>query len=424
MRGGKFILIVNNASDNILRGVDELFRKGQDPDLRVLLLTNDPSHFKPSSKWAIPVDVVPCDFAKVTDIVKAISPFKEHIQGVVCAGERHIQFLRKVVPHLPAHVLVASSGALLAATDKHVMRQAFARHTPEITPRFVKVDASNQASIDVIESRLRYPVIVKPTNLASSLLVQSCDNRQELVTAVASIFGHIQSLYKREGRVSQPNVIVEEYLDGDFYSIDAYAMGKGKVYFCPPVGYVPAKKLGIDDFFLYKRFTPTELTAEQIAAANKTVAKAVAAVGLTHSSVHAELVNTSAGWKIIEIGPRLGRFRHLMYGAAYNINHYLNDVLIHMGQEPIIKTQLQQYCAGYIIYPEVEGILRTMEGIAELQDHPATLLRRVFAKPGDQCLHAKHGGRALAEFVVASKDKASFHELTNYIEQYVKAVVE
>jgi hypothetical protein len=321
-------------------------------------------------------------------------------------------------------VLAATPESLEIATNKRLMREAFLKHFPEISPKFVRVYNAERATIQAVENAIQYPVILKPANLASSLLIQSCYSGRELKTALTKVFNDIKAIYQREGRRTEPQVIVEEYLEGDFYSIDAYAMAPGQFYYCPPVGYIPAKHLGIDDFFLYKRFIPTKLTPKEIAEVNQTVAKALTAVGLTHSSAHVELVLTSRGWRVIELGPRLGRFRQLMYGASYDFSNYMNDVLIHLGHKPRISDTLLQYSAGYLIYPEKEGTLRELAGLAKLEADPATQFLRVFARPGDRCLFSKHGGRAVAEFVIAHKDPAVFQKTVSFVENHVKAIVD
>lgn len=422
MKTAEYIIIVNNASEGILTGVDDAYKMLPSPKLRGLLLTDHAERYKPK-KRAMPIDVVPCSFKTDAEIEAALAPYKERIRAVVCAGEKHIQYLRKVIPHLPPSVLVPSPRALEIATNKRLMRETFLQHAPEITPKFVQVHDDSDATVERVEAALQFPVIVKPANLASSLLVQSCYNRAELEKALRKIFDRISPIYEREGRQSAPEVLVEEYLEGDFYSIDAHVREPGDVYFCPPVGYVPAKQLGIDDFFLYKRFVPTKLTEAEVAAANETVARALAAIGLTYSSAHVELVLTSRGWKVIELGPRLGRFRHLMYQTSYGINHYLNDVLVHLGEKPRIGNTLLQHCAGYIIYPETEGTLQEIAGLDELKKDPALLLLHVFMQPGNISLHAKHGGRAAAEFVIAGKDAAAFNKTMTFVEDTIKAIV-
>lgn len=422
----QFILVVDYLSRSIINAVQSLRDEPTVHGAGILLLTHQPErygHFI-GAVPGVSIVIVPCAFETEAAVGSALNAYVQDVIGIACRGDMRIQYLRKLVPLLGPDVLVASVKSLEIATNKQLMRQAFTSMFPEITPRFVEITESDDGALDSVEAAMQYPVIVKPANLASSLLIQSCASRDELSVALTGIFASIHNTYVRENRHDSPQVIVEEYLEGDFYSIDAYVMNQDEMYFCPPVAYIPAKQLGVNDFFLYKRFVPVSLDAHEITAANNTVQKALTAVGLTHSTAHVELVRTGAGWKVIEIGPRIGRFRIKMYALGYGIDHSLNDVKIHMGLPPIIPRTSLRHCAAYSIYPHTEGVLHEIAGIDKLAKYPSVVWTRVTASPGDQCLYARHGGHALAEFIIASDDEAEYNRTVAYIEHSVHAIID
>ncbi|HEY1835932.1 MAG TPA: ATP-grasp domain-containing protein [Candidatus Saccharimonadales bacterium] len=422
-RQPQYLLVIDRLVGSILAAVEELRNQSAYANLEVLLLTHVPEQHKKFSNDITPDHIIACDFSSRDEIATLIEPFWEHIRGVICRGDKQIQFLRATIPLLPPDMLVATCSSLAAATNKRLMREAFLQHFPEITPQFAEARDDSPSSVARVEAHLRYPVIVKPTDLAASLLIQSCRGRAELQRALQKTFTNLQAVYEREERQTEPQVIIEEYLEGDFYSIDAYVMAADEVYYCPPVGYVPAKQIGIDDFAIYKRFIPTKLTRAQIAEAQDATRKATAALGLTHTTVHVELALTAQGWKIIELGPRAGRFRHKMYSLGYGIDHSLNDVRIHLGLKPTILKTLKRYCAAYEVCPDREGVLREIAGIVSLQASPSVSYIRVVAKPGQQCLFAKHGGHMLAEFVVSSDDRQEFAAACQAAES-VRAIID
>ncbi|HSW66875.1 MAG TPA: ATP-grasp domain-containing protein [Bacillota bacterium] len=421
----RYLLVVEFAPASLFEVVKQIRQRSSYANLEMVVLTSEPSKYATREDGDVPLWIVPCAYNDDQKIDAALAPFRDQITGVICRGDKQVQQLRRVLPFLPPNVQVSSDGALAASVNKRLMRADFAQHFPEITPHFIEVHDDSAPTVGRVEAALSYPVIVKPANLASSILIQSCHDRAQLQTALKNIFAEIVRIYKAEGRHTQPQVIVEEYLEGDFYSIDAYVRNAGELQYLPPVAYIPAKQLGIDDFFLYKRFVPTKLTAHEIEAANQTVAKAIASVGLVHSSAHVELVLTKHGWRVIELGPRLGRFRHTMYKHAYGIDHSLNDTLLHLGELPHVGTpQLKAYCSAYSIYPHQEGVLREITGLDFLYGNPAVSYLRVTAQSGDYCHFAKNGGHSLAEFVVNSADKKTYDELIRHIEQNIAAVIE
>lgn len=424
MTQAKYLLIINHVVANIISSVEFLRKSEKFQDLRLLVITNRNDFEVKYNKYLPELEVIHCDFDDTDNLKLSLKPYTDKIAGIICRGDRHIQYLRKVVPVLPDSLLVASSLALEKSTNKLLMRQSFTKNYPEITPKAMLANDSSNKSLGLIKKDIGYPVVLKPANLFSSLLITICSNRSELKQALEGIFAQIDGLYRQRDIHEQPLVIAEEYLEGDFYSIDAYVMQYGDVYFCPPVAYIPAKQLGIDDFFLYKRFIPTKLTVSEIADGNEAVRKALISVGLEHSSAHVELVLTKNGWKIIEIGPRLGRFRHMMYELGYGINHSLNDIKIHLGLEPEIPKDLINYCSAYSIYATKEGILKKINGIAELNTIKEIKSLKIYAKPGDEVKFAKNGGHAITEFVLSSKNAERFSELTSMIEERVHAEID
>lgn len=415
-----YILVIDHYVSTILSAVKKLTAEGHLDNPKILILTRHPEKYQSLHDEDVEFIVAGTDFE--AGLEETIRPYSQAVRAVVCRGDKQVQFLRRIIPFLPEHVKVSSAQSLQAATNKRLMREAFGAHAPEVTPKFIKVQDASAESLQLVMDTVPFPVIVKPASLVSSLLIQQCPDEDSLRAALDKVFRYIGDLYRREERADTAEVIVEEYMSGDFYSIDAYVRASGQVYCCPPVAYIPAQQIGVDDFFLYKRFVPTELTAEEVEAANQATAQALRALNLTYSSAHVELIKTQGGWKIIEVGPRLGRFRHAMYRYGYGIDHSYNDIAVHLDIEPKIPSSLVEYCTAYSIYPHKEGILKEITGLERLKGDPNVHSFKVFGQPGDKALFAKNGGKAMAEFIISSPDKQVFGQLAGYIEAEVKAV--
>ena len=422
MKRNNYFLVINLYVDSISRSVRSLVDKGLVENPVVVVLTCQAEKYQDLEMDDIELIILPVDFDDSDKLRELISPFVDSISAVICRGDGHIQYLRKIIPHLPDYCKLPSLEALETSTNKKLMRQKFLEDFPEISPKFVEVLNANKESIASVEAIMDYPVIVKPASLVSSMLIQSCENREELVVALNVVFGMIHSVYEREHRTDTPHVIVEEFLNGDFYSIDAYRLDDD-FYFCPPVGYLPAKSMGIDDFYLYKRWLPTSLTKEELSTANETCIKAMRATGLTYSVAHIELIKTSSGWKVIELGPRLGRFRRIMYQIGYGIDHSTNDILVRMNQPIKMKNKLRQFCCAYSIYPSREGKLRSIKGIEILEAMTEVSYLKRISADGEMCKFAKNGGKALLEIIVNSANESRYQDVCRLIEEQIKAEI-
>lgn len=419
-----YILVVEGMKDSL--GDTLRYLRKQHPEhanAKLLLITKDRSM---SALRNDSTDVIYTDYTE-ENLSMVLAPYGKSIVGVLCRGDKYVQYLRKIIPYLPENVLVSSTRSLEIATNKRMMRQAFTAKYPEITPKFEKVIDASDDTVQKILRNLELPVIVKPASLASSILIQKCNDSNEIVSALGKIFASLRAIYQKEGRHEPPEIIVEEFLVGRFFSIDVYVLEKGNVFYTPIVEYTPAESLGIDDFFLYKRWLPTDLSPQDEEGAQIAAKKSIDAAGLSYTSAHVELVKTTRGWKIIEIGPRIGRFRNTMYSAGYDFDHGYNDLLIHLGYEPTVAQKKPvAFVAAYSIYPESEGVLEKLEGIDEFVERNEGKIRYCSIDHeaiGRVVAYAKNGGHALAEIVFVCQSKQDYDATCTWLEKNVKAVI-
>lgn len=416
----KYILVIEGFKESLFATLDKLRKNLPEyVDTKYLLLTTQPSaNFQDYTD----IEVINTDFSP-QGLQAIMSTHGTDVSAVICRGDKYVQYLRRLIPFLPPDVRVASERSLEITTNKRLMRQSFNEVYPEISPSFMTISDSSDDTLDSIERLVGFPAIIKPASLASSILIQKIEYKQQLKATIQETLSCIAKVYKDEGRSEMPELIVEEFLQGDFYSVDSYVMSKGDVSHLPPVGYLPAESMGIDDFFLYKRWTPADLSPEDIQRAQVAVEKAIQAAGLTWSSVHAELIKTRIGWKIIEIGPRIGRFRNTMYNASYGIDHEYNDLLIHLGRQPVLEGEPQQASIAYSIYPQNEGILKSIEGMELLEKYDFALQHKMMdnSRVGQHVKYAKNGGHALLE-IVFSASQEDMLKISSEFEAKVKVV--
>jgi D-alanine-D-alanine ligase len=114
-----------------------------------------------------------------------------------------------------------SSGVLGAAVgmDKIMMKKVFdAFNIPNLTyTHFLRGEweASNDAIIKKVESKLRYPMFVKPANLGSSIGISKATNREKLIEAI-----NVAVAYDER-------IIVENGVE-DLKEVNCSALGRGE----------------------------------------------------------------------------------------------------------------------------------------------------------------------------------------------------
>ena len=358
---------------------------------------------KPGDTKSVDV-VISCDFKRDDKIIQALKPYEGQILALVCRGEKHIADYARLVPFLP-YVRTPNKESLIWATDKVQMREKLMAYDKTITPRFTVVKDAGKNSVKKIKEEVGFPLVVKPAGLASSLLVSICFHEEELAETLSKIFRKIKSIYKENKRKEEPRVLVEQFMDGEMYSIDAYVDSRGHITQCPIVHVKTGRTIGFDDFFNYSRITPTTLTKEEVAAAEAVAVKSIYALGLRSATAHIELMHCGGKFRIIELGPRIGGFRPKMYELSYGINHALNDVLVRIPKKLNVPKKIQGYTAVLKFYPRKEGRIKKISGVKRVKELKSLVSLAQNKKVGDLSKFAKNGGKSVFDLTLFNKTR-------------------
>jgi phosphoribosylamine-glycine ligase len=267
--------------------------------------------------------------------------------------------------------------------------------------------------------KIKFPMIVKPANLAQSLLVTICYHEEDLERSLSSAYRQIRKIYKENSRAEAPKLMVEEYMEGDMYSVDAYVNSIGNLYFCPMVKVVTGKNIGHDDFYNYLHLSPTGLKKETIERAHEAAAAGIHALGLRSTTAHVELMKIDDEWKLIEIGPRVGGFRHMLHQLSCDIDHSLNDVLIRLPKKPQIPKKCKGFAATLKWYPKKEGKITKLKGIKKCQELKSCVKLIQLKKVGDRCRFAKNGGKAVFTLTLFNTERSKLLADIRRVEQLV-----
>jgi biotin carboxylase len=376
-----------------------------------------------SAKNNVAVDnkavVIYADFSSTQKLQKALAPYKERFLAVTCRAEKNIPLFKKVIPHVP-YINTPSELSLDWTTDKVKMRQLLRNYDKSISPKFTVVHDANKETLDRIERTVGFPLMIKPSGLAASLLVTICYHREELESNLKNTVRKINRIYKeRKGR-GEPQILVEEFMEGVMYSIDAYVNQRGVIYYTPLVHVKTGRAVGYEDFFGYMRITPVTLKAHKIEDAKHAAEKAIEAVGMRSTTCHIELMKTEDGWKVIELGPRVGGFRHEMYELSYGIDHSLNDILIRIPKKPIIAKKAKGYTSVMQFYARKKGKLTSIDGIIKVRKLESFKRIDVIKKVDDICDFARNGDSPVFTIVLFNQNRSRLLADVRRLEQAIK----
>ena len=405
MQKKNIILYVGLATKEAIESLKKQTKK----EYRFMLLADLQTSKDKLKKYASYFDIVEiCDLKSSESIAEKIFPYEERLFVATCRSEAKIPEFARVIPHIP-YLRTPTSESLRWSINKIHMRKRFRLYNPKIGPKHMMVMDNSEKTIDVIKEKVGFPLVVKPAGLAQSLLVNICYHEEELQQSLKKIFRQVDKLhqeYKGDEIEKIPKVLVEQFMEGDMYSVDGYVNSRGKIYFCPLVKIKTGRDIGFDDFFGYQQITPVNLDTDQIKKAEQIATDATHALGLRSTSIHIEFIKTAKSWKVIEVGPRIGGFRDVLYHMSYGIQHGLNDILVRIPKKPIIPKKILGHSVAMKFFAKKEGILTSVTGIKKIQQLESFYSIDINKKVGDKAVFAKNGGKSVFNIILFNKERS------------------
>jgi len=414
------ILFVGNIHEGILNSIRE-FENSENKKFRLAVIFDPKTKSGKEMKLDHELDIViSCDMNSEDNIKKAILPYKDELLVATVRSERDVPYFQKIIPFIKDIVKVPSVRSLDYAISKFKLRKRLMSYDSDITPDFMAVGDTEKSTLDKIEKKIGFPLIIKPSGLANSALITSCSNREELEANLSNTFEKIKNIYKKvEGR-GKYEVIVEQFLNGEMYSVDICVTDKGRIHFLPFVREIIGDEVGFNDFFTYKTLIPTKICAIDIKSGKSIVKKAIRAIDLKNSVAHIDMMKTKDGWKIIEIAARIGAFRRKIYKLSYGIDQSLNDILNKLSKKPLIPKKILGHSAVFSFFAQEEGRLDRIEGINKARKLKSFFTINTKKKIGEKCLFAKNGGTSVLTVKLFNKNKKALNKDVKILEEYVK----
>jgi biotin carboxylase len=350
--------------------------------------------------------VLPIDFSNKNSVLNSIKGYSFDRDVLLFA-----MFDRYVVPasYIAEKLNLKQSRFIsvdlaIKATSKLQQRKVFEESFPEITPKFKKIKTFHGAYTFV--RKYGFPVIVKPSALSQSQLVNVCHNLEELIQKVSYVLDHIGEVYKQNRMHKTPQVIIEEYIAGKQYSVDSYVDENGGIVHTPICTQTIGYDAGHDNFeTLYSTYT-TGLSKEHEEIIFETVSKAIRAIGIKGNPTHTEVRISSDGvCKVVELNLRPGGYRSAMLKHAYSFDHVANVIKTYIGQPVEVTTGIQNHVSCSQFWSQHEGKLIEVKGIEKLKELSSYVSMRIAVHPGDLTGPADYGYQRAMHVILSNPSK-------------------
>ena len=356
------------------------------------------------------------DFSSKESLLEAVSTLKTKPDGVIATYENYILPSAWIAEYLglPGMPLTAAE----ACTDKYLMRSLFDKAPEKVSPAFSVVESEDD--VRAFAEAHSFPIILKPANLAKSLLVTKNHSLEELLENYKKSMQLIAGIYKKYAANRQPKLIIEEFLEGSIHSVDAFVGSDGEPQVLEQVvDYQTGYDIGFDDNFHYSRLLPSTLSDKDQAALRHCAAVGIKALGMKNSPAHVEIIMTKEGPRIVEIGARNGGYRERMHALANGIDITGAALSLSLGQTPNVTSTRNDSCAVLELFPKVPGVFESLTHYEELQNLASLNYVGVKAKEGNYIGKSADGYKMAAVIILHNQDAAVFKQDLEYINEFV-----
>jgi biotin carboxylase len=291
--------------------------------------------------------------------------------------------------------------AVEATRDKRLMRHRLATAGVH-QPRFVEtdVDAAGSTLDDAIDA-VGLPCVVKPVDLAASRGVIRADSHDEVLAAVQRT-GRLLRMICVDG--STPPLLIESYVDGAEVAVEGLVRD-GSI---DVIALFDKPDPLTGPFFEETLYvTPSRLDHPSQDAVAEAVSAAVAALGLRHGPIHAEVRISGGVTTVIEVAARsigglCSQVIRLVCDDAPDVERSLEEVILRQACGlPLGAMRLLDAACGVLMLPiPRSGILRGVAGVDAASGVIGITGLTIAVPPGEAVLTLPEGDRYLG-FVFA-----------------------
>lgn len=363
---------------------------------------------------------VVCDFSSEATIDEALSRLTSRykIDGIICTYENYILLSAQISQKLGLNGMPIAAAE--ACTDKYLMRQLFAKAPQKISPDFAEVYSLDD--VITFANSHEFPIILKPANLAKSLLVTKNHDMEELKANYQKATDSIEAIYKKYAPNRTPKLIIEEFMSGPVHSVDAFVDASGMPHVLENVvDYQTGYDIGYDDNFHYSRLLPSKLPNEQVQAIRDVAAMGCKALGMKNSPAHVEIIRTQDGPMIVEIGARNGGYRERMHALANGIDITGNAIKLSLGEPLSITPTRNDPCAVLELFPKTAGIFTGISNQESLLKLPSLKHFAIKQTVGEYVGKSADGYKMCAVIMLHNENAEQFEKDLAFINSSVSA---
>lgn len=293
---------------------------------------------------------------------------------------------------LPGHSLEAA----LNASDKVRMRACFDRARVP-SPSFLGVGEREKGSALTLlgQKGVSFPVVVKPADNMGARGCRKVEGAEELDAALSDAIAYSRT----------KTAIVEEYMDGPEFSLEALVFG-GEIHM---TGFAD-RHIFFPPYFIEMGHTiPTAFPDADVKALTEVFIRGIRALGLSHGVAKGDIKLTRKGPMIGEIAGRLSGGYMSGWTFPYSSGINLTDAALSLavGERPASLESTLRWTSAERAWISIPGVVASVSGYETARSVPH--VRDVFPRvvPGDTVSFPVNNVEKCGNCLAAAPDRAS-----------------
>lgn len=280
----------------------------------------------------------------------------------------------------------------ISTTNKGIMRNTLKQNNIPM-PQYSIVRNYEEFKTKIKDINL--PCIIKPTDSSGSRGVQLKHDYNNLKDAYK-----YSSEYSRNGEV-----IIEEFLQGREFSVESISVD-GNIQI---VAITEKETTGAPNFVEMGHIIPANISAVEEQHIKRVVENTIKTLEINNGPSHCEVMLTSSGPKIIEIGARLGGDNittHLVpLSTGYNMVKASINCAIN--QENSEKISYRKYSMIKYIDTIRYGRINKITGLENVRNSPYFVEMEILKKVGDNHDKVRSSSDRIGYFILNGEDRES-----------------
>lgn len=332
----------------------------------------------------------------------------EEVEQIKRLGFDIVAVVNRFDSYIPLHGrlvdelgLVGPSGEALrhfrykSLTDKLMIESGLGDHRPKA--RVVEIDG-----VKGVVSEFGLPCVLKPSVGAKSRGVFVLRTEGDLEKAVERIKKHFSD-EKISRMLENPEVLVEEYIDGKQIAPVSYVDGEGRLHLVAGVDVLRGPDVGQNHIQNVYRSTPSHMDERMLWRVRDLLQKLMDLSGLRSTFLDPELYIVGDRIVVIEINARLGGFRNTLLERAYGVDLDRAVVELALGNKPDLRFGKVGSCTACEVWDDRSGVI----GEFSLPDGFEYVELKQKYQVGDEYVAPPGNDKPLASFYLADDEGRS-----------------